>query len=575
MPFFLSLSVFLLASPLLAEEPGSLTFSPSARKQVIDGFGTCLSKELGQQDWFQRLYYDDLRCSMLRVDLVPRFVSPYSDFTYNSPWFHGKPSLPGPDGNNVRTYSDAADYTREFAGRRARIAVMGPDIDQNLKLLDFDERALKATGTMAQLGQSKSAELGGFKLIGSLWSPAPWLKLASGNTYSKGKHPFPKEGAAFPFIWFDNFGGGLLDVSDKPLEIFNDGTGPTSSLTQFARCLAAYLRGYQNAFGVKFYAVSIQNEPFLELFYNSCLYREGTAYAKALKAARAELVRYPDLKDIKFFGPEQCIGNESTFLWYFQPKGEKLRRDMLLKMLADIEADPAAAKALDIYAIHGYASDGISTTGLGLSKVWPWVRHGWTTAPNPSVPAPVKGFQDYGKRCWMTETSGEGTAWQDPSNGFPSKGAFGIVLKIMQALDQGEQNAWLYWQLADGDTVNEGTLTGKTEGANSAKYVAAKHFFRDIRPGAVMLETRVAAPLDACVALHEKDRTLTLVVANSSSDNQSLRIALPPEMKSIRQFQQHTSSNGALWKESTLAVDNGAAQITLPGYSVTTLASGY
>src|SRR5262245_33009171 len=52
--------------------------APSARHQTIDGFGTCLSGNEGQQDWWRSLYFDDLQSSMLRVDLTPTFKSPYS-----------------------------------------------------------------------------------------------------------------------------------------------------------------------------------------------------------------------------------------------------------------------------------------------------------------------------------------------------------------------------------------------------------------------------------------------------------------------------------------------------------------
>lgn len=60
---------------------------PGGRRQTIDGFGTCLSGTDGSQSWFQQLYYDDMKASMLRIDITPQFISPYSDFTYNSPWW--------------------------------------------------------------------------------------------------------------------------------------------------------------------------------------------------------------------------------------------------------------------------------------------------------------------------------------------------------------------------------------------------------------------------------------------------------------------------------------------------------
>ncbi len=97
----------------------------------------------------------------------------------------------------------------------------------------------------------------------------------------------------WPFIWGGNFAGGELDISGTPRAEFDDsslgGTGPTSALTQFARCTAAYLRGFQNAYNVRFYAISIQNELNFEEFYNSCTYPISSNYIIALKAVRAEL----------------------------------------------------------------------------------------------------------------------------------------------------------------------------------------------------------------------------------------------------------------------------------------------
>lgn len=83
----------------------TIDMSPAGRQQTIDGFGTCLSGVDAQNDWFKNLYFDDMGCSLLRMDLTPPFVSPYSDNHYNSPWFGQTPSIDngGPEGNYVRT----------------------------------------------------------------------------------------------------------------------------------------------------------------------------------------------------------------------------------------------------------------------------------------------------------------------------------------------------------------------------------------------------------------------------------------------------------------------------------------
>lgn len=180
---------------------------------------------------------------------------------------------------------------------------MGSDINQNINLLTFSDVA----GTMAQLGTNKKAELGDFKLYASMWSPAPWVKISSGNTYGSSSGIYPAQGTHWPFIWGGNFAGGKLDVSGTPKAEFNN----TSALQQFARGIAAFLRGFQNKYGVQFYAVSIQNELNFEEYYNSMTYPLASQYIAALKAVRAELDQYSDLQGIKIAGPEDLMGGDA------------------------------------------------------------------------------------------------------------------------------------------------------------------------------------------------------------------------------------------------------------------------
>lgn len=176
----LFLSVNLLAQPIQVGIDLSTTY------QEIDGFGAHQGNAETNQAWWQELYYDDLGASMYRVDLTPRLKSPYSDLSYYSPWFMGSqtnsvfnledPDNPdGPEGNRVRTYTGPEDYSREFGGLHAPIAVMGPDIEENVKLFTFpNDGAIQA-------GIDRKEQLGDFKLIGSLWSPVPWVKIPAGT----------------------------------------------------------------------------------------------------------------------------------------------------------------------------------------------------------------------------------------------------------------------------------------------------------------------------------------------------------------------------------------------------------
>ncbi len=551
-------------------QSATVAIDTAAKAQVIDGFGTCVAGSEAQQSWWQQLYYDDLGASILRMDLLPRFKAPYSDFRYNSPWFHNNPALPGPENNNVRTYTGAADYGRNFSGRQAPIAVMSPDIDANIAFFDFTESGVRSAGLAAQAGESRTQALGDFKLIGSLWSPAPWLKISSGNKIRGQSGILPVNGTAWPFIWGGNFSGGKLDVSDTKLAIFHDGVEPTSALTQFARGTVAYLRGFQNTYGVRFYAISIQNELNFETFYNSCTYPLSSQYIAALKAVRAELERYPDLAPIRIKGPEDLLGGDAYGMWQYGGGATTTHKN--LQLLRDIAADPAAAAAVDFFAIHGYAGDGLNSAGSD-PKLWSWWKNGWSSSPAAGIPANVKGFQSYAKKSWMTETSGEATPWLSPSSGFPKNGGFSIALKIHQALTAGRQSAWVYWQLTDGSSAGTETLTDSATRNNAPKYVAAKHFFRYIRPGAVRVAANVTGntSLSASAYADEFENSLTVVLINASSTAVPVTFALPGFPERLASYTRVQSSNGSLWQTSNLAPANQAVSTSVPAYGVVTL----
>jgi hypothetical protein len=402
----------------------------------------------------------------------------------------------------------------------------------------------------------------------------PWVKVADGNTYQSGGSALPANGTPFPFIWLGNFSGGKLDASGTPLPQFDDaslgGTGPTSALTQFARCLAAYLRGFQNTYGVPFYAISIQNELDFDEFYNSCFYPQPAGYLAALKAVRTELDKYPDLAGIKLMGPEDVLGGDPYGMWQYGSGNTAAAKN--LQFIQGIGGDPAAASAESFFCIHGYASDGVSSATATPTQ-WAWWVQGWGTSPGAGIPPNVAGFTNYGKKSWMTETSGEGTAWLSPATGFPGSGAFSLALRIQQALTTGRESAWAYWQMTDGNPVGNETLTDSTNLQNSPKYVAAKHFFRYIRPNALCVNATVAgsATLSSSAFWHQTNGTMTVVLINTTNTAVQAVINSPAQPAGITSWQTFTSSNGNYWQNSTNTITNGVATVSVPGYGVVTL----
>jgi hypothetical protein len=334
--------------------------------------------------------------------------------------------------------------------------------------------------------------------------------------------------------------------------------------------MAAYLRGFQNAYGVPFYAISIQNELDFEEFYNSCLYPLSPGYLAAVKAVRAELDQYPDLAGIKIMGPEDVLGGDAYGMWQYGSGPTTGVKN--LQFLQAVGTDPAAAAAEAFFCIHGYDSDGVSAAAATPAQ-WDWWVNGWGASPAAGIPAKVQGFTRYGKKSWMTETSGENPLWLSPADGFPSGGAWSLALRIQQALTAGRESAWAYWQMTDGSPVGTETLTDQASLQNSPKYVAAKHFFRYIRPNSICVNTVMSGSttLTASAFLHKTNGTMTVVIINASNSPAQVVVNSPAEPAGITSWQTFTSSDGSYWQSSTNTITHGSANVTVPGYGVVTL----
>jgi hypothetical protein len=204
---------------------------------------------------------------------------------------------------------------------------------------------------------------------------------------------------------------------------------------------------------------------------------------------------------------------------------------------------------------------------------WLWWVNGWTASPGPGIPANIAGFNASGKKSWMTETSGENPAWLYPASGFPGGGAWSIALRIQQALTAGRESAWAYWQMTDGSAVGAETLTDSASLQTSPKYVAAKHFFKYIRPNSICVNATVSGDpaLTAAAFLHVTNRTMTIVLINATNTPVPAVVNSPAQPAGIKSWQTFTSSNGSYWQTSITAITNGQATVNIPGYGVVTL----
>ncbi len=132
-----------------------------------------------------------------------------------------------------------------------------------------------------------------------------------------------------------------------------------------------------------------------------------------------------------------------------------------------------------------------------------------------------------------------------------------------------------YWQFTDGHDVGRETLTDATMKEGSPKYIAVKHFFSAIRPGAVRVTADVsgtgASTLLASAYVHDADGTLTIVLVNTSASTVSPTIDVPSMPAGITSFDAWTSSDGSYWQPSSLDATGGQVTVPTPGYGVVTL----
>jgi O-glycosyl hydrolase len=404
------------------------------------------------------------------------------------------------------------EYTKDLGASILRIPLnpdilpnqvtLGPDLQSNVNLFNFMGNYPQTNWGQfaAQAVANKQDQM---KLIASIWSPPAWMKTTNNQN-----------------------GGYLIQTSDN--------------LTQFARYVAAYVKGFQQSYGVPLYGVSIQNELRFWEPYPSTVYSPSD-YVAALKAVGAEFVR--DGITTKIMGPED-VGVDGGDITAAQ-----------MSYINAVKADPVAAQYLSTYIIHGYSGNGV-TPGSSESN---WAGYWNQISAN-------------GKESWMTETSGEQTAWVSfDSNGNPN-GALSVALNMHETLAYGNVNAYVYWQMNDGKAETQNTLEGGFD-TTSLKYNAAKHYMKFIRPGAV----RVAASPDNVTGISvdafvEPDNSLTIELINASIYPTQTTISIPGS--GYTSFTEYLTTATQPWSVIPgNTVTNGTLTLSIPANSVITLQS--
>ena len=115
----------------------------------------------------------------------------------------------------------------------------------------------------------------------------------------------------------------------------------------------------------------------------------------------------------------------------------------------------------------------------------------------------------------MTETSGFGSNWL--GNTIQKSGAINAAMDIHAALYHGNVSALVWWQGSSNDGISEFELMKGTE-LKGKKYYVSKHFYRFIRPGAIMVKLTYDESKDFFASAYENTAmsSFTIVLINNS-----------------------------------------------------------
>ncbi|HLL87901.1 MAG TPA: hypothetical protein VK324_01225, partial [Tepidisphaeraceae bacterium] len=468
--------------------------------QTIDGFGAMAPSYTAER---ASLLYGDMGASMVRIALSSRALRAPGDTQYNTP---------------------------------VTPVTLGPDLAENIAKFNF--AASRVGNVLETVKASKSlATDGPVKVIASIWSPPHWMKGAEVNPWTGAYVDRDPVTDGTQHVWplvnyygNESSGGSLYDTPEN--------------LTQFARYVAAYVKGAELATGVPIYAVNLQNEPRFHEPYDSCVYNPAL-YVKAVKAVAAEF-RANGITT-KIHGPEDVGVGPTTNGWVLEQQ---------FHFINAIRADPEAMAAVDVYSIHGYANDPALPSRSPTN--WGHYWNGRGTGPG------AVGIKNDGKPSWQTETSGRPNTWA---------GAMTTALNAQDALVHGNVSAWLYWNIEDNSTsLHNGALTAKSD-PTAPKYVAAKHFAKYVRPGAVRVAATPSDPAGVYVSAYvdPSAKTLTSVLFNVGDVPQTVNLSL--SNLNVANFNVDRRSDAAgLWVDGGgVTFANGVATLTLAPQSIVTL----
>lgn len=447
---------------------------------------------------------------------------------------------------------------------------LGGDMNDNLAKMNFNRPSTAAFGELAQWLQANALEPDEVRINGSLWTPPHWMKGPTGTKQTfvgvTPEIPTPFLSNQYfdpnnPSATGDSVGGRLL-------------TEDAYTVDQYGKYIASWVKGFEQAYGVDFHSVNLQNESSYENPFGSMTFtlnaqgkNDFSQFAVALAGVKQAWKEFG--LGTKVMGPGVANFDEAN-LWM---------QNEMIKGVKDY-ADRSLIDFLDYYSANFY--NGTSESAV---KAVAGFYHGGTAVDpnlvwgNDNYANPPGVAQD-GKGIWYLETGGEPGTWP---------GALDVALKMHNALVYSNASAYVYWQLADADpTVSEHTLVGSADikdPVSSKKYAAFKQFSRFIRPKAVRLDANfdngdasvggasrydTSNGVDISAYWEEGEGRLTYVLINALAKDERITLNLPEGLTLQTMQAYRTSETENFAALGDLQIVDGGLIYSAPGKSITT-----
>jgi glucuronoarabinoxylan endo-1,4-beta-xylanase len=293
----------------------------------------------------------------------------------------------------------------------------------------------------------------------------------------------------------------------------NGGHLLSSHYSDWAKEIATYVPMMANH-GVPIYAVSVQNEPNVTIYWGSCVYTAQEMH---------DFVPY-------LYSALQSVGAGSTKIMIAEESS------WAIDLSSSAMADPKVAPEVGIIAAHGYGGK-------------------------------IKAYRTGRARLWQTEDSSQSSTY----DGSMIDGMSWAV-KIHDYLADANVNAWVWWFLTDMPRQGEGTdnaaLTDINGNIPKRAYVSGQ-WSKFVRRGWSRVGASYFGPLRITAFKDPGNQSFVIVAVNPTA--RAVRQTFSLNGLSANSVTPWiTSADLSLARQNPVSVSGASFSYTLPGSSVTT-----